>query len=198
MRSRRWTYIAAIAAMLVVPAAAQAQVVTFFDINDATPAKFFDPAASAPDSADANTLVIGFHSGMDWSTYKATDFRASTASFSHTAAMDTISFKVAAPEGFYISRITYLQRGSGSVLRTGKTSGGGSWVVGHFAEDLGLFSTNPTLTRTVDLTGLKLTLVPVSISQSLFAWAPPSLGSATVSLSQAAVQVEVLPLTPEQ
>ena len=198
MRSGSWTSIAAIAAMLMVPAVAQGQVVTFFDINDAVPARFFDPASSAPDPLDANTLVIGLHSGIDWTTWKATEFRASTASFSHSAAIDTISFKVAAPDGFYISKITYTQGGSGSVLRTGKTQGGGSWVVGHFAEDLGVFATNPTLTRTIDLTGLNLTLVPVSISQSLFAWAPPALGSAMVSLSHAAVQVEVAPIATPQ
>jgi hypothetical protein len=127
---------------------------------------------------------------MDWTTWKATDFRASTASFSHGTAVDTIRFRITAPEGFYIAKVTFTQKGSGSVVRIGKAAGGGSWVVGDFADDLGVFATNPSMTRTVDLTGYNVTSVPVSITQSLFAFSPPLAGSATVSLTAALLPFE--------
>jgi hypothetical protein len=184
-------------AMVIVLCAASTatgQVATFSNITDAVPTKFFDAETTAADPNDPNTLVIGFNSGTDPFTWKKNDFRASTAAFSHDRAMDTISFMATAPTGFYISKITYRQSGSGSVVRTGKASGGATWVVGGYALSLGMFSTDPSLTGTADLTGLNLTAVPVSITNGLFVFSTPSLGSATVALTAASVTVELLPL----
>jgi hypothetical protein len=167
---------------------------TFTEIRDAVPGRFFDAETTAP---DGNTLRIGLHSGLDFRTFKYTDFRASSAAFSHTSAMDTISFVVQAPQGYYISRITYLQRGTGLVLRTGRAAGTTNWVVGKIAADLGGFGTNPTLSDSMDLTGLNLTEVPVAISNSLFAFSTPLLGSATVTVTGAEVTVELSELTSE-
>ena len=87
----------------------------------ALPTRFFDSAATAPEAADPNRLVIGLHNDTNPATFKANDFRASTAAFSHVAAIDTISFRVEAPKGHRIAKITYTQRGTGSVLRVAKT-----------------------------------------------------------------------------
>lgn len=174
---------------------AQGQTVSFSGINDAVPSKFFDAATSVPDPADGNRLIIGFNVGRDPATWRTNEFKASTASFSHTSAMDTISFVVEAPAGYYISKVIYAQRGFGSALGTGRASGGTQWVVGDAAQPVGMFSTSPTFTRIVDLTGLNLTVVPVSITNSLFAFATSSLGSATVAVTAADVRVEILPLT---
>jgi hypothetical protein len=174
---------------------AQPEVVTFSAITDAAAAKFFDATTSAPDTLEGNRLIIGFNTGTDPATWKFRDFRASSAAFSHTLAMDTISFKVEAPAGFYISRITYSQQGTGSIVRTGRVSGGATWVVGDVATDIGQFVLNPTLSSTADLTGLNMTVVPVSITASLFAFATPTSGSASLSLTGAEVLVEILPLT---
>lgn len=192
-------------ALILVSATATAQEpepqqdlsVKFLDINDAVPSKFFDAAGSAPDTLDPNTLRIAFNTGLDPKTWKYNDFRASTAAYSHVAAMDTISFRVIAPEDHYISKITYRQYGSGSIVRTGQARGGSSWVVDDYAAELGMFGTNPTLTREVELTGYR-TMVPVSISIGLFAFATPSLGSATLSVTSAEIQVHVLkrPVAP--
>jgi hypothetical protein len=171
-----------------------AQAVTFSDINDAVPSRFYDAASSEPDLADPNKLVIGFNSGLDPANWKSNEFKASTAAFSHTSAMDTISFRIHAPQGFYIAKITYSQRGSGSVVRTGKAAGGATWVVDDVARDLGLFTTNPTLSNTADLTGQNKTVVSVCITNGLFVFATPSLGSATVAITGADVAVELLPL----
>jgi hypothetical protein len=62
------------------------------------------------------------------------------------------------------------------------------------AADLGLFDTDPTLSGTFDLTGQNKTLVPVSITCGLFTFAPPLMGSATISITSAEVLVVLLPL----
>jgi hypothetical protein len=175
-------------------ASAHGQTATFSRIRDAVPGRFFDAATTKPDATDPNILRIGLHSGLDFLTFKYVDFRASSASFSHTTAMDTISFRIEAPEGFYISRITYTQRGTGSVLRTGRAAGSTNWIVGRVAADLGVFGTNPSLTESLDLTGSNITRLPVSITSSLFAFSTPLLGAATVALTGAEVVVELLPL----
>jgi hypothetical protein len=184
--------------LLGVGSLAHGQHVTFSHIDDAAPARFFNPATTAPALSNPNTLIIGMHTGMDWTIWKATDFRASTAAFSYTAAMDTIRFRVKAPTGYYIARITYSQSGTGTTARTGKVSGGVHWVVGDFASSLGIFTTTPTMARLMDLTGRNLTSLAVSITASLFAFATPQLGSATLALTGAQVRVELLPLSGSQ
>jgi len=173
---------------------AHAQQATFSRISDAVPKKFFNPAATAPDPLNPNRLMIRMHTGMDWTILKATDFKASTAAYSYLLAMDTIKFRVTAPTGYYISKITYTQRGLGSAERTGRILGGAHWVVGDFAFQLGTFAATPGLTQTVDLTAHRLTSLPVSITASLFAFATPQLGSGTLQLSGADVSVQLLRL----
>jgi hypothetical protein len=196
MRLHKWAaYVAGVMTIILGAAStARGQAVTFSDLNDAVPSKYFDAAASAADAADPNKLIIGFNTGLDPASWTANDFKASTAAFSRPSAMDTISFSAHAPAGFYIAKITYTQRGSGSIARTGKAAGGSNWVVGGFASNLGLFGTNPTLSSTADLTGMNLTSVPVSITTALFAFSTPQLGSATVAVTSADVVVELLPL----
>jgi hypothetical protein len=155
--------------------------------------RFFDAATSAPDVSNPNRLLIGFNTGIDPATFTFRDFRASTADFGDTAAMDTIGFEATAPNGYYISRITYSQVGGGIATGTGRASGRTNWVAGEFVADLGRFTTNPSLAGTFDLTGLFLTKVPISVTTSLFAFATSALGSATVSVTGADVLVEVLP-----
>jgi hypothetical protein len=191
-RMTRLAFVAMIFLALASPA--YAQLVTFSQISDAVGKRFFNPATTAPDPLNPNRLIIRMHTGMDWTISKATDFRASTAAFSYTSAMDTIRFRVKAPAGYYIAKITYTQRGVGTAVRTGRASGGAHWVVGDFAFNLGTFSTTPGLSRTVDLTGRNLTSLPVSITASLFAYATPQAGAATLQLIGADVHVQLLPL----
>jgi hypothetical protein len=192
---RRMTRLAFVAMIfLALASPAYAQLVTFSQISDAVGKRFFNPATTAPDPLNPNRLIIRMHTGMDWTISKGTDFRASTAAFSYTSAMDTIRFRVKAPAGYYIAKITYTQRGVSTAVRTGKVSGGAHWVVGDFAFNLGTFSTTPGLSRTVDLTGRNLTSLPVSITASLFAYATPQGGAATLQLIGADVHVQLLPL----
>jgi hypothetical protein len=191
----KWATCIAVVMVMVSSGAsrAEAQVVSFTSITDAVATRFFNPATSRPAVGNANKLVIGLHNTFDSTALKWTNFRASTAAFSYTTAADTISFTIKAPTGFYVAKITYAQTGSGSVVRTGKVAGAATWVVAGRAMNLGTFSTNGALSRTVDISAKKLTSVPVSITDTLFAFATPSLGSATLTLTGANVSVYPLP-----
>jgi hypothetical protein len=175
-----------------IPAQTLAPKVSFTLIDDAVASRFFNPATTRAAAADPNQLIIGFNTGLDTSTLKYRDFRASTAAYSYTAAMDTIGVKITAPANHYITKITYNQRGSGSMLRTGKASGGSTWTVGDVSSSLGTFTTNPTiLNKTIDLTGQRRTIVHVSVTTSLYAFATPQLGSAMVQLTGADLKVDL-------
>lgn len=198
MRSAKWTVCAAAATVMMLSAAARAQdpvaspppdpAVTFSGIHDAEPAKFFDAATTAPDPANANRLIIGFNAGFDPTTWLANDFRASALPFSRRSAMDTISFTIEAPSGFFISKIIYSQQGIGSDARGSVSAGGATWVVAGVPATLGVFTSDPTLSGTADISALNLTSVPVSITDSLFA----STGG--VAVTSADVHVELLPV----
>ena len=172
-----------VASIMIVGAAssAQAQVAKFKQITDAVPSKFFDAATSAPDPSNLNRLIIGFNSGLDPATFQPADFVA----FSNRVAMDTISFLVKAPLGYYISKIIYTQRGAGSTSRTSVSAGGATWVVNGHAASLGVFRSNPNLIGTADVAALKLGSVPVSITASLFA------STGAVAITSADVVVEL-------
>ena len=109
--------------------------------------------------------------------------------------MDTISFRIVAPDGFYIKSVTYRQRGSGSNLRTGRAGGGSNWVIGDHAADLGTFGTVPDVAQTADLSGLRLTFVPVSITTALFSFSTPQAGAASIAITGADVLVELADLS---
>jgi hypothetical protein len=161
---------------------AQAQIARFKSIRDAVPLKFFDAATTKPDPSNPNKLIIGFNSGLDPTTFTTTQFVASPT---RRVAMDTISFTVNAPVGFYVSSITFTQRGSGFTCRTCSSAGAATWVVAGHPASLGVFTNNPGLTATVDLTALKPVTVPVSITDSLFA----TTGSVTITGADVLVQL---------
>jgi hypothetical protein len=190
----RITSLAGVAVLLLNVAVAQAQTcspVSFEDITDAVAGRFFDAATTAAFAGDhPDRLVIRFNTGRDPATWKANDFRASTAAFSHLSAMDTITFRIVAPAGCAISKLTYKQLGSGVIYRTGSVRGASNWVVGDYAADLGTYGTNPNLYETIDLTGQYFQVLPVSITTGIDAFTPPLVGSATVAITGAEVIVE--------
>jgi len=182
----RAVYAAGVALLLLSAAStAQAQVARFSKIHDAVPSKYFDAALTKPDPSNPNRLIIGFATGVDALTFAPNDFRAW---FGNRVAMDTISFKITAPAGFYVAKLTYTQHGAVSLSRTLTTAGAATWVVNNAPANLGAFTTNAGLVGTADLTTLKLTVVPVSISESLFA----SVGA--IMLTDANVLVNLAPL----
>jgi hypothetical protein len=197
--SRRLSIAALAIAVSGFATSAHAQNVTFTDVRDAVPLKFFNPSSDSTrvDPADPNTLVIGFESGIDSATLTERQFRASTEAFGNRLASDTLSFNVVAPSGHYVSSITYVQTGTGSVVRVAGARGASSWVADGQPASLGFFATDPSLTRTVTFTDSRLTVVPVSITTSLFVFAAPTSGEATLELTSAKVSVTVAPLASE-
>jgi hypothetical protein len=179
-------------AVLTFAAPARAQVVTFTDLRDAVTGKFFDPANS---QQTATTLEIAFDNN---------EFKASTIAPLFTtairSAMDTISFNVHAPEGQYVSSITYEQTGDATIINIGGASGASNWVIGGQPAHIGSFRTNPSLSQTVTLTDSTLTVVPVSITAGLFAFNPPTDtgGDATVWLTSAKVTVTFAELPTDE
>lgn len=171
----------------------EAQYTRFVDINDALPGRFFDAAATAADPADPNRLVIAFHTGLDPTTFKVNDFRASSAAFNHLSAMDTLSFRIEAPKGQRIAKVTYTQRGTGSQIRLGRAAGATHWVVGEYAAQLGIFGTNPSVVGVADFSAQPQAVVDVSITTGLFAFAAPTSGSASIEVTSAEVEVELVP-----
>jgi hypothetical protein len=191
MQLGKWiTWLASVAIVITAVTVRGQAPVQFTGIDDAVEFRFFDVATSRP---LGNTLIIGFNTGRDPASWLANDFRASTAASSRRWAMDTISFNVRAPSGYYITRMTYTQKGTGSVIGTGKAFGQTTWLVGGFAYDLGAFTTTPTRSKSLDLTALRRSSMPVSITTTLSAYATSSLGSATVSITGAELLVEVAP-----
>jgi len=170
--------------LLNLAAPAQAQTVRFKSILDAVPAKFFNAATTTADPSNPNKLIIGFNTGFDPTAFTTAQFVASST---RRVAMDTISFTVNAPVGFYVSRITFTQRGTGWTCRTCSSGGAATWIVAGHPASLGVFTNNPALSGTADVAALKLVTVPVSITDSLFA----TTGS--VSITGADVVVTLIP-----
>jgi hypothetical protein len=187
-------------AFLTFAVPARAQHVTFTDVRDAVPSKFFNPAADTTrvHPADPNTLQIGFEAGRDSGDFRDDEFRATTEAFGNRSAMDTLSFNVVAPPGYYVSSIAYEQTGAGSILRVADAQGASSWIVGGDPTHLGFFRSNPTLSRTLALSDARLTIVPVSITTSLSVFAAATSGEATIELTSAKVVVTIAPLSASE
>ena len=179
-------------AVLSVAAPARAQVVTFTGLRDAVPGKFFDPDPANTRAGTPNTLDIAFENNE----FKASTIAPLLSPAPARNAMDTISFNVNAPAGYYVSSIAYHQKGTGTILRTARALGASSWVVGGQPANLGFFNHNPSeLIGTTTYTNPGPTVVPVSITTGLFV--SETLGDATLELTSATVVVTVAPLSPD-
>jgi hypothetical protein len=207
MKSNNWLACVSGSVFVVLSAmsAAQAQTATVTKVKFTTPAgdavagKFFDRLTSKADPLNPNKLIIGLNQGINAATLTSNTFTASTQAFYRTAAMDTIYFQVQALPGYYLSRVTYSQRGTCSTARTGLASAGANWVVDGVPREIGLFgarrceaslsTTSHALSGTVDLTDKHRSAAAVSITSSLFVFATPQVGSASISLTGADVLV---------
>ncbi len=172
--------------MLNTHAAALAQTATFFGINDALSGRCYNSATTALDPLNPNQLNIGIHSGTSAQTWQTAACVASDNG--PVSTMDTISFLVNAPTGYYITRITFTQLGSTSGSRGGAGFRGASWVVDDDA--LIIPSTATGWAATVDLTGQDKTIVPVAITTFLAAGGGTvRSGSATATHPQVIVEL---------
>jgi hypothetical protein len=178
--------------MLGQVASAQVPLVTFTKIRDAVPGKFFDANTSDPGVRNPNALVFGLGSGFNNESFTFNSFAVSQLPFGNRVASDTLRFTVSAPDGFYVSKIVYRQKGIGSTLRGAVERGTAQWVVAGFPGLLGEFGADPNLTGTANLDTLLRQSVPVSITVSLFAGPGGSL-----EITDARVIVTVAPLPPQ-
>jgi hypothetical protein len=180
-------------------APASAQNATFTGVRDSVPARFFDADTTAADAGEPNTLVIGFHA--------ADPFRASAEVGGTTGtrlATDTLSVVVTAPAGYYVSSVTCHVSGRGAVNTPADARAAANCVINGTPEDLGsvggaaLPNTGADWSlssKTATLADPTLTVVPVSLTAQLFAFAAPSLASAEIDLTSATIVVTVSPTT---
>jgi hypothetical protein len=89
--------------------------------------------------------------------------------------------------------VIYTQRGIGSQVRLGRAAGATHWIVGDYAAQIGLFGANPSLVGVADFSERPVASVDVSITTGLFAFAAPTSGSASLEVTSADVQVELVP-----
>lgn len=169
-----------LSAVLATTGTASAQTATFSGFDDNTgSARCYDPATTAPDPTNPNRLVIGMAPCV-----------ASSPTGAKTA-MDTLNFQVAAPDGYYVSRITFTQSGSTSGSRGGSGFRGATWVVDK--TPLAVPATGGGWAATVDLSLHRKTVFPVAITTYLAAFGIQVVsGSATAS--NPVVLVELAPL----
>lgn len=202
--SARAALLAITMSSLAAPALAQdPPSVTFENVRDAVPGKFFNPGTTASDALSPNLLRIGLESGAN--AFKAcapSELLAPVPCSNTRVAMDTISFVVRAPAGYYLSKITYDQQGTGAISRVADARGASSWTVAGVPIDLGgpfggaaQFPAGGGVwsrSRTLEFTDPQMTAVPVSLTTGLFAYAS-DVGAARVELASASVAVEILP-----
>ena len=169
--------------------------VTFQSINDALPSRCYDSSITGPDSINPNQLRIGIDTsvGLVGGMYVQRGCVASTASFSVKNTMDTISFLIEAPAGYYISKVTFTQSGSTTGSRGGEAFLGATWVVNERAAVVPYSAITRQWSASVDLTGQNKTVVPVAITTSLTAGGI-SPQSSTAIASNPSVVVEIQPL----
>lgn len=179
-------------------APASAQNATFTDIRDAVSLRFFSAAQTAVEPGSPNTLVIGFDAGVN-------SFRASAEVdnlIGTRLAADTLSFTVTAPSGHYVSSITCRLSGFGVVNTPGEARAAANWVVNGQPLDLGsvggaqfpIGGASWSRSQTTEFTGSSLTVVPVSLTTQLFAFAAVTGASAEVELTSATIVVTVAPV----
>lgn len=180
--------------ILSIASSAQAQTVTFSAFNDALPARCYNPATTAPDSANANRLKIGIHTGSIPGTF-AQSAACVASDAGPTSMLDTISFLITAPANYYIKKITFTQSGTTYGARGGAGFRGATWVVDDDALTVPTTASGWSATVDYTLTGQKKTEVPVAITTFLAAGGG-SLRTGTASASNPSVLVELAELVP--
>lgn len=161
--------------LLALSSFTQTPTVSFSNVNDAVPGRFFSAAASVADPVAGNVLRVGVDSGFDSGIWKYRDFRATNLAYYYPAASDTLAFTATAPAGYVIASVRYEENLTAGASRTGKATTFTQVVVNGRAAT-GLNVSTPDFPRTV----------VVSITTSLFA------GTSDASVGAGRVVVELL------
>ncbi len=176
-------------AFIAIASTTQAAVATFSNILDGNgDSSLFDTTATGADPTDGNILNIGLN-----------DFRAE---FGTISALDTLSFMITAPDGYFINALTYTESGSGLTASDGVAIATGSIVVNNvpvnflsqvFGPNSGsAWSISPILPASIF--NNQPSVVAVSIVNSLFAvgsddntWIEKDSAALTVNLASVPV-----------
>lgn len=158
MRSHKYgAWLVAVAGCLAMTSStAAAQTARFSGFNDAVSGRCYEPASTAPDATNPNLLRIGMV-GCSTSAPNGTPL-----------LMDTFSFAVEAPDGYFVSKITFTQSGTSGGSRGGTGFRGVSWVVDQTAAPVAGITGGWAGVR--DLSLQRKTVVPVSITTFLAAF----------------------------
>ena len=190
MKTLPYVMIACALQTIAIVSVTLAQSATFVRIKDSVAGRCYDPATTAPDATNPNRLLIGIHSDTGADPFgHSPGCIASDAG--PTLTTDTLSFYVEAPDGSYISKITFTQSGTTFGSRGGRGFRSTNWVVADRASTVPV--TPEGWEGSVDLSLERRTLIPVSITTYLAAFGG-SVMSGSASASNPAVLVEVLPL----
>lgn len=174
------TWMSAFTLMTVtIASSAQAQTATFSRFNDALPGRCYNAATTATDPSNPNRLIIGQHPPT--STGLPNCYASDNGP---KVLMDTFSFHVEAPTGYFISKITFTQNMRTAGSRGGRGFAGANWVV----DDDALRGPG-----SVDLTLQRKTFLPVSITTYLAAFGGTVM-SGSASATNPVVVVELAPL----
>lgn len=161
----------ATALFVLAASAAEAQTPTFSNFNDAAPGGCYEVAGTAPDPANPNLLRIA------WVGCSA------SAPNGNALLMDTFKFVVEAPEGYFVSRISFSQSGTSGGSRGGSGFIGVSWIVDQKAL---------SGTGSHDISLHRKTRVPVTLTTFLAAFGIQVV-SGYAAASNPAVLVELAP-----
>lgn len=174
-------------ALVGATSGASAATVSFFDLTDSDPGNY-DIGTT---TASGNVLTLG-----------VTNFVASAPGtvlgipVPFANAFDTISFKIQAPVGYYITKLSYAESGTYNNDDPTFTYATGSWVVDGTSQSLGIFFQGGadgqwSLSKDRMIAGMA-DLISVSITNNLFAVAPT--GAASIAKTAASLTVEIAPI----
>lgn len=168
---------------------AQAADVTFSNISDGnnSPA-YFDPATTVPDAGDGNILNIGIN-----------NFEANGASGATTSAVDTLSMIITAPDGYYITSVTYSEAGEVETTNGVATASGSIVADGKPSNFLTQVAAPGTALGGWSITAGPVAIdnkesIAVSITNSLFAFAFTPLDIARIEKTEASLSVQIAPV----
>ncbi len=192
----------AILSVTAAPVSAQEPPpVAFEQVRDAG-GRFF--SAADTHSTAPNTLIVGIRPDAFRACAPTTPpFSPSPCTITRVA-MDTLSFVVRPPDGYYVSSIQIDEEGTGAISRLADARGSSGWVIAGLPIDLDApfggaaqFSAGGSpwsRSRTHELSDSGARAVPVSLTTGLFAYAGAAAGAAHVELKTATVAVAIAPI----
>ena len=187
-KSFLWVLVLGTALLLFTASGAIAATVTFSNITDGDLSPLLFDVANTVPTGDGNTLDIGLN-----------NFKADGGGLASLSALDTLSFKITAPEGYYITKVSYYEEGQGQT-NLGVSIATGSITAAGIPQNLGVHIYNSAMVGPVPwslgpgdipIPGQQQS-IDVSLVNSLFATTiPGGADIAWIEKTKATVAVEL-------